>query len=52
MSRFDEQITAVATPVALAGDAAPNEHFAARLIDAVLTMAGPRFQSTDHISRH
>jgi hypothetical protein len=26
---------------ALARDAAPNEHFAARLINAVLTMAGP-----------
>ena len=30
-------------------DADPNEYFAARLIDAVLTTAGPR---TDHISRH
>jgi hypothetical protein len=38
--------------LALAGDAVPNEHFAARLIAAVLTMAGPRFQSADHISRH
>ena len=28
--------------LALAGDAVPNEHFAARLIAAVLTMAGPR----------
>jgi hypothetical protein len=38
--------------LALAGDAIPNEHFAARLIDAVLTMAGQRFHSADHISRH
>ena len=36
----------------LAGDAGPNEHFAASLIAAVLTMAGPRFRSADHISRH
>jgi hypothetical protein len=36
----------------LADGAAPNEYFAARLIDAVLTMAGPRAQSTDRISRH
>jgi len=30
----------------------PNEHFAARLIAAVLTMAGPRFHSAYHVSRH
>ena len=35
--------------LALADDASPDEHCAARLIDAVLTTAGPR---TDHISRH
>jgi len=38
--------------MALAGEADPNDHFAARLIAAVLTMAGARFHSADHISRH